>query len=460
MNLLGDLVAALDAVQALPGEVETAATAHLLDIVGVAAAAAGTRQGLPWLTYAKTAACADGCSSVIGAAIAADAAEAALINGGLMHSLEFDDTHTAAIVHGSAVLASTALAAGEASRCNGRQVLHAYTLWYEVLIRIGLSASGGFQARGFQVSAVGGAICAAGLAATLKGMERDGIANAMGIAISQASGVFAFLSNGATVKSMHPGWAAHAGIKAAELAQAGLSGADRPFDDTFGLFRVFAGDEKASDRFARHVRDIGQHWHLPDVAFKFLPCCHYIHPFVEAAAKLTADGCAAGAIGSVRLFVPPGAAAIVCDPWDEKCRAQGHAARWSLPVVVAMQIVNGKIDLDSFEGEAAPEVHELARRMDWEPLADSRFPASFDAAVEIGLNDGSVRRLRIDDVFGNASRAPSQAQVREKFLSSMTRVLTPSAAERLATALSELAALPDVGDIRALLHHGLHKGTV
>lgn len=457
MSLVHDLLAALENAGALPEAVDAAAAAHILDIVGVAGAAASTRAGRPWLRYARGVARADGAASVIGAALAADPAEAALVNGGLMHSLEYDDTHTGAIIHGSAVLAPAALAVGEAGGCDGRAVLRAYALWYEVLIRIGLSAAGGFQARGFQVTAVGGALCAAGLAATLRGMDRDGVADALGIAISQASGVFAFLSNGATVKSMHPGWAAHAGLKAAEMAQAGLTGADRPFDDTFGLFRVFAGDDRAAGRFARHVADIGTTWHLPDVAFKFLPCCHYIHPFVEAARKLTGDGLSADAIEAVRLFVPEGAAPIVCAPWHEKCAARGHAARWSLPVVVAMQLVEGRIGLESFEGAPEPAVHTLAGRMSWEPLAESRFPERFDAALEIRTIAGETRRLRIDDVFGNASRPPSADAVRGKFLSNMTRTMAPEAALRLASALAGLGDPADLRTLRALLHHGLPK---
>lgn len=457
MSLVRDLLAALDGAGPLPEAVEAAAAAHLLDIVGVAGAAASTRIGRPWLRYARGVARADGTASVIGAALAADPAEAALVNGGLMHSLEYDDTHTGAIIHGSAVLAPAALAVGEAGGRDGRAVLRAYALWYEVLIRIGLSAAGGFQARGFQATAVGGALCAAGLAATLRGMDRDGVADAMGIAISQASGVFAFLSNGATVKSMHPGWAAHAGLKAAELARAGLTGADRPFDDTYGLFRVFAGDDGAAGRFAGHVADIGTRWHLPDVAFKFVPCCHYIHPFVEAAGKLTEDGLSPDAIDAVRLFVPEGAAPIVCEPWDEKCAAGGHAARWSLPVAVAMQLVEGRVGLESFEETPAAAVRALARTMAWEPLRDSRFPERFDAALELRTKTGETRRLRIDDVFGNASRPPSADRVRGKFLASMTRAMAPEAADRLAAALAGLSDLADLRGLRALLHHGLPK---
>jgi len=81
-----------------------------------------------------------------------------------------------------------------------------------LLIRMGLAAPGTFQARGFQVTSVAGTLVAALVAAELWNLDDDKCVMAMGIALSQASGVFEFLTNASSVKSLHPGWAAHAGI--------------------------------------------------------------------------------------------------------------------------------------------------------------------------------------------------------------------------------------------------------
>ncbi|WP_212525688.1 MmgE/PrpD family protein [Actibacterium sp. MT2.3-13A] len=451
MTLLTDLLDRIDAIGALPPEVEACAANHILDITGVAIAAASTKVGAPWRAYGETALIPDGPATILGMSGGARPAEAALVNGGLMHSLEYDDTHTASIVHGSSVLASTALAVAEAEGSSGREMLRAYAIWYEVLIRLGLSAAGGFQNRGFQVTSVGGALCAAGIAAQLRGLSRGDRAAAVGIALSQASGVFAFLSNGATVKSMHPGWAAHSGIKAADLAAAGISGPDRPFEDVFGLFAVFAGDRGAAERFGGHLGDLGRTWHLPAAAYKFLPCCHYIHPFVEAAENLAEQGIAPADIEEISFGVPAGAAAIICEPWDEKCRATGHQARWSLPVVVAMQLVDGQVGLDSFDRAPAPDVHRLATRSRWEPLADSAFPAKFDAALRLRLTSGEMRERRIEDVYGNASRPASDAAIANKFTTNISRQAAAEDAARLGKALRGIAQLSDLGPVTRLL---------
>lgn len=451
MSLLFDMLDRIAGIGALPADVERCASNHILDIVGVGAASATTRMGIPWLRYAAGVVRPDGAATVIGAGGGADPAEAALINGGLMHSLEYDDTHTGAIAHGSAVLAGAALAVGEAEGRSGREILDAYAIWYEVLIRMGLSAAGGFQARGFQFTAIGGALCAAGIAAQLRGLSRDETAAAVGIALSQASGVFAFLSNGATVKSMHPGWAAHSGIKAAALAAAGITGPDKPFDDTYGLFRVFADSPDGAARFAGHLSDLGGRWHLRDVAFKFLPCCHYIHPFVEAAKLLLPDPVASTSIVGMVFRVPEAAAPIVCEPWEERCRAQGHAARWSLPVVTAMQICDGQVTLDSFDGPVGSDVLDLARRSRWLPLENSNFPTRFEADLEIELDTGETRRKFVEDVYGNASRAPSDSDIRKKFDDNMSRSLDPDTVSALAGALTGIGHETDTRAIARYL---------
>jgi 2-methylcitrate dehydratase PrpD len=245
---------------------------HLLDAIGVALASVGTGVGAPYLE-AALALGGVGRASILGSQFGRDAATAALLNGGLMHGLEFDDTHTASIVHGSAVLAPAALAVAQEENASGADLLRAYILGWEVLVRVGLAAPGAFQARGFRVTSVAGALVAALQAAEILRLDEDRTVAALGIALSQASGVFEFLTNGSSVKSMHPGWAAHAGVVAARLAAAGLTGPETALDGRMGLFHQFASDGAAAvKRFAASLATLGRHWHVTEAAYKFLPC--------------------------------------------------------------------------------------------------------------------------------------------------------------------------------------------
>ena len=403
---------------------------HALDALGVGLAASTLDQGTTWQNFSAN--LGNGPALVLTQARSVSAADAALVNGGLIHSLEFDDTHTASIVHGSAVLLPAALAAAQHANASGSAMLNAYIMGWEAMIRIGLAAQGGFQRRGFQITSVAGAVIAALIAADLMGANDDQCVAAMGIALSQASGVFEFLTNGSSVKSMHPGWAAHAGLIAAQLAMAGMSGPETSIEGTRGLFAAFTQEGRGAQEFAQQLEDFGAVWHITDAAFKFVPSCHYLHPFVEGAKMLMARDVTASAIESVTLRIAEGAAPIVCVPWDVKLNpADGHAARWSLPIVVAEQFVHGSVDLETFTRPANAETRALAARMQWEKLEPHRFPHAFEAEIDVTLKDGNVKSIRLDDVFGNASRPATEGDVLQKFRANVKRALRPSAADDL-----------------------------
>ena len=421
-----------------------AAALHFIDALGVGLAAAGSPVGAAYREAGRQFA-SGGPATAFGMATGAAAADAALVNGGLMHSLEFDDTHTASIIHGSSVIAATALAAAEAGGATGAALLGAYVRGWEVIARFGLAAPGRFHAQGFQATSVAGTLAAALVAADLAGLPEDQSVAALGIALSQSSGVMEFLSNGSSVKSLHSGWAAHGGVLAAMLARAGMSGPETSLEGRWGLFRRFADDDTAAERLRALLGDIGRKWHLPDAAFKFYPCCHYLHPFIEAAGILADRGVRAADVKAIVCEVPAGAAPVICEPWERALEpATGHAARWSLPIVVAARLVEGKVDLATFEQPASPPVRELAKRIRWVPLQNARFPERFEAVITCDTVAGASQAVRVDDVDGNHTRPPAPGRVMEKFRTNAARTLAPGAVDALAQAAQGLASAPDL----------------
>ncbi len=255
---------------------------------------------------------------------------------------------------------------------------------------------------------------------------------------------------------------------AARLALAGLTGPETAIEGNRGLFAAFARDQAAAGRLEAHLADCGSRWHIADVAFKFLPCCHYLHPFAEGARQMQAEIGDIGGIESLTLRIAERAAPIVCEPWAIKLApADGHAARWSLPVVVAMQLVENRVDLDSFDRPVCDAVLALARRCRWEPLEPNRFPDAFEAELVCALADGRVLRRMIPDVFGNVSRPASQADVLDKFRANAGRALTPAGVAALERVMlgadapdfatspmrCEAAALKEVQHDRGTHHH-------
>jgi 2-methylcitrate dehydratase PrpD len=443
---LRHLVQALRACaeQSLPAEVGAAARLHFLDALGVGLAATSAQAGAAYRGLGLALA-VGGPSSVFGQAQGAAPADAALINGGLMHSLEFDDTHTGSIIHGSSVVAAAALAVAQAQRSSGLEMLGAYVRGWEALARFGLADPGGFHAQGFQPSSVAGTLATAWVAAELMHLSEDQTLAAMGIALSQSSGVMEFVTNGSSVKSLHPGWAAHAGVLAAQLAQAGMTGPETALEGRWGLFAQFARDPQAASRFEESLSDLGQRWHLPDAAIKFHPCCHYLHPFIEAAGLLAQRGVQVVQIKAVVCEVPQGAAPVICEPWARALNpANGHAARWSLPITVAMRWVEGRVDVTSFERPASADVRALAQKISWVPLAHARFPQHFEAVITCELTNGEKITQRVDDVDGNHTRPPSDERVLAKFNANAALTLKPEGVALLQQTLQDLESASQV----------------
>ena len=445
---LADFAAAL-AFEAIPQEVVRVAGDHLLDAIGVGLAAASLPAARRYAAALGELGKGDD-ATVLGLPGRWPAPSAALLNGTLIHALEYDDTHIASVVHGSSVLAAAALAVAGKSRASGRNLLKAYIVGWEAFIRLGLAAPGKLQPRGFQLTAVGGSSMAALVSSMLLGLDRTQTRHALGITAGQMSGTFEPLANGSASKAMNPGWAAHGGVVAALLAQAGMSGPMTVYEGRFGLFGAFAGDPSLGERYASLLETLGTQWHLPEAALKAYPCCHYIHPFLECAEGLRGDLAARGLseaeIAQVTCTGPAGYETVICDPWPRKQRpSNGYDAKFSLPYCVSAALLGSAIDVPFFAFDAPdPRALALASRVQWKRDEQADFPRHFPARIELQIAGGSVFGRAVDDVFGSPARPMPREQLIAKFRSNAALSLGRGGGERTLAVFGRLEDLPDV----------------
>lgn len=432
----------------VPASVIAEAKRHLLDALGIALAAAASREARR-LEGAVRAIGAGSESTVIGFHEPLGAAWATLVNGALIHALEYDDTHTASVVHGSSVVVPAALASTERERRSGRELLTAIVAGWEALIRLGAAAPGAFQARGFQTTAVCGPFVSAAIASRLMGLSLAQTVDAIGIAGSQASGVFAFLDEGSTVKALHPGWAAHAGFVAAHLAAGGMTGPSTIFESKHGFYHVYGGGSAAVERLARETATLGSAWRLSEASLKLYPCCHYIHSFLECVELIRNESALTSEdIESVECWVPVEEAPIICDPWERRLSPRtGYEAKFSLPYCIAVLLIEGRVNVATFDtDELSAAALALAKRISYTPIEEGGFPARFPGRVRITLKSrpGPLERS-VDDVRGSPVRPVSTDEVVAKFRSNALRRVSPAAADRVVERVMALEDLPAVG---------------
>lgn len=436
----------------IPEHVRVEAKLHLLDALGVALAASSLRAGQA-LERAVRRAGSGSDASAVGFAEPLGAPWAALLNGALIHSLEYDDTHTGSVIHGSSLVLPAVLAVAQGRRRSGPETLATFVAGWETLVRLGAAAPGAFQARGFQTTAVCGPFVAAAIAARLYGLSLAEATHAIGIAGSQASGVFAYLADGATVKSLHPGWAAHAGLVAAHLATGGMSGPREIFETRFGFYRVYA--DTSTERLRDELSSLGAAWELPRASVKLYPCCHFIHPFLECVSTLVREGgLSPSDIASIECAVPVEEAPIICDPWERRIApTTGYEAKFSLPYCLATLVVHGAVDVDSFAADSlSPDAIAFAPRIRYRALERSGYPQHFPGHVRLALRNGTIREASVADVRGSPSRPVSADDVVTKFLSNAVRRIERDAAERVVERVMRLETLstidPVIRDLR------------
>jgi 2-methylcitrate dehydratase PrpD len=115
----------------LPSEVIERTRLLVMDMVGIAVRARHDAESTPSLIAGATRLGLDGGNSVaIGDRRGFRPAGAALVNGTLAHSLDFDDTHARASLHPSAPIVPAAFAAAEMAGTDGEELIHAIVACY------------------------------------------------------------------------------------------------------------------------------------------------------------------------------------------------------------------------------------------------------------------------------------------------------------------------------------------
>ena len=168
------------ATAAIPAAVKARAKHLILDAVGIALASTRYDFAHRALTAISGLAGA-GDFAVIGMPARLPLRDAALINGILIHGLDFDDTHSGGVIHATSSVLPTVLAVGAQQRASGSEMLAAYILGVEVAARLGAVAKGAFHQVGFHPTGLIGAFACTLAAGRLMGLNEKQLVMAQGL---------------------------------------------------------------------------------------------------------------------------------------------------------------------------------------------------------------------------------------------------------------------------------------
>jgi 2-methylcitrate dehydratase PrpD len=452
IEAIAERIAAI-AYRDLPPEAVQWAKFAVLDTVGVTLAGAG--EPCAQIVQRVLGSAAGECL-IFGTDRRAAPLDAALINGTAAHALDFDDVSNSLGGHPSAPILPALFALGEVLDCpetpiGGRDFIAAYVAGFETETRIGRGVHFHHYEKGWHPTATLGVFGATAACCHLYGLDRAKIAQALAIAASFASGIKA--NFGTMTKPLHVGHTARGGLFAAQLAREGFTANPAALEHKQGFLQVFNG---AGNFDAEKIlKDWGRPYDIvrPGLAVKQHPCCGSTHPAIDAMLLLRGDNDIAPAkVARIDSWTHPRRLAHTDRPDPQS----GLDAKFSVQYCLARALLEGRILLEHFEGEAFrdPTVRSLMRRIDTapHPEMDEASGEHLGAEVRITFDDGRTIARRIGSALGRGPDNPLPPDtLTAKFADCAARALPPVQVERVQRMLLQLDEAPSLRAVVAAI---------
>ena len=387
-----------------PDDVLDAARTFALDWTASALAGRGTEPGRAILQYAHGQ--PEGGCEIVGEEVGRSAEVAAFVNGALSHIVEMDDVDRVSVVHPGAVVLPAARAVFQRDGGTGRELLSAVVAGYEVAVRFG-AAVGRKHYYHFHNTSTCGVFGAAVAAGWLLGLDEKQLTWALGSAGTMAFGLWEFNTEGSMSKHLHTGHAASSGLRAADLASHGFTGAKTIVEGDRGFFAGLAPEGTPETIVASLPREASG-FALPTVSLKPHASCRHTHAAIDAALTLR-ESLNGRIVRSGRVAVYQ-AAADLCDNPRPKTP---YEAKFSLQYCVNRALATGSTGLSDF---SPGDITSLPVPIDVvvDPGLDARFPAQFPARLSLTIDDGSVLEEEVLFPLGDPEKPLTRAQVEAK----------------------------------------------
>ena len=424
----------------IPEEVVTRTRLLILDITGIMVRARHDAESTPSMIGAvQRLGLNQGSSLVLGDPTGYVPSAAALINGTLAHSLDFDDTHAVASLHSSAPIFPAALAAAEMTSASGRDLIAACVAGYEVQVRLSLALNpSDHYDRGFHPTATCGVFGAATAAGCLLGLDAEGIQSAYGIALSQSAGSMQFLADGAWTKRSHVGQAASNGLLCATFAAEGFRGPAEAFEGNWGFLGGYAPNAEPE----KAVEALGEKWETLELAVKPYPSCRYGHAAIDALIAIkAANDVDYRAVESIEVGLPRTGWNLIGDPESEKQNPKNYVdGQFSMAFVGAVAIREGRMGWDDYETHLDDQdTLALCKKIKAvvDDRAEAHYPTNMSGVARVDIEGTSFEQMVVDPK-GEPNNFLSDAEMRGKFDTLVAPYLDPDSLDQLAKGILQL----------------------
>jgi 2-methylcitrate dehydratase PrpD len=447
---------------ALPTEVVDSVRKRVLDTLGICVAASDLETSAGVRAYAASQGGRPDAHAV-GLSDPLPSSLAALVNGTLAHSLDYDDTHLPSVLHPSASVIPAALAMAETHDRSGEELIAAIACGLEVCVRLGMAgydeATGSnlYFENGQHATSICGTLGAVVATSLLAGFDAEKITHALGLAASMGSGVIEANRTGGSVKRMHCGWAAHSACVATDLVHHGFTGPPTILEGRFGFFQAWLHGDFYPEWI---TSELGVRWEVPGIFFKPYPANHFTHTAIDAAAALRQRGVDLANIDHLELGVPDSIVRTIGEPIETKrTPATAYMAQFSGPYAVALGLLGGGglgAGLADYTDQLANDPTRRALMAKVSVVSNDEctaiFPHQFPSVLRATLSSGEVIEEKALSNLGGNERPLSYEQLAVKFSDNASRQLSASRVqnvEKIVGALETLSTLTPLFDALA-----------
>jgi 2-methylcitrate dehydratase PrpD len=361
----------------------------------------------------------DPAATILGARLRAPLFQALLANGTLAEVLDWQDSSMPARIHPCSGAIPAALAIAELERSSGKDTLTALVAGYEAGIRIGVAMQPSHWYGGFQATGTVGSLGAAVVAGKLMGFGPKEMQNALGTAgfvapISNGDNVF----HGYSVKPIHGGMAAQAGVQSALLVRAGYEAG--PLEGQPPRHHGFMNVTSTTTDESHLSADLGRKWYMRTCSFKMYPAgLLNIGPIQLTQELMATESPDPTQIEKVDIT---GYKDLVHFTGGHYTNTGSSIAdcQLSTPYAVAVTILDGTYGVDALLQRriADPQIHALAAKVTVteDPAMNTRYPDHlWPQTLTITMTSGHRISGRLDAPLGCPDNPATSKDLVPKF---------------------------------------------
>lgn len=374
------------------------------------------------------------------------ASQAAFANGGIIHTIDFDDTNATCFGHFGATLLPTVAALGQEWGASGAQVIAAFAVGYDIAARVGRTVWPSHYDH-WHPTATMGNIGAAVAAGKLLGFDAGKMDRAISLAADEAAGLRYCIDHGDFSKLLHPALAAMKGVMVALLVDGGAAGPQGLLEYKSGFCNTFS----SSPNPEAGVEDLGERFEIMNDIIKAFPTINCSQAPIQGMLELIArHDIAAADIEHIH----------VTRMYRYASKEQGInyapetvlAARLSIPFCVSLAAHRRRVTLDEFTRDNLrdPSINALMRKVEitMDEALNRKYPGGTAAMIlRVRVKNGREFEQFVRYPKGNPNSPMSPEDVQRKFETLAGRTLDDGRIGQLSDLLSRLETLGDINEL-------------